>query len=231
MHKKTIIISLGGSLIVPEEIDWEFVKKFKALIKEQIDNGFKFILIVGGGKICRKYQEAAAKASDVITDDDKDWLGIHATRMNAHFIRTVFREHAHPRINKNPHDLEDFYNFKESILVAAGWRPGFSTDFDAVILAKYLGIKKVINLSNIDYVCDKDPNKFPDAKKIEKISWTDFRTMVGDTWDPGMNAPFDPIASKEAQEIGLEVAIMNGKNLDNLRDYLEGRESKGTIIN
>lgn len=230
MHKKTIIISLGGSLVVPEEIDWEFVKKFKALIEEQISKGFKFILIVGGGKICRKYQEAAAKASDVITDDDKDWLGIHATRMNAHFIRTVFREHAHPRINKNPHDLEDFYNFKESILVAAGWRPGFSTDFDAVILAKYLGIKKVINLSNIDYVYDKDPHKFPDAEKIEKISWADFRQMVGDTWDPGMNAPFDPIASKEAQGIDLEVAIMNGKNLDNLRDYLDERAFKGTII-
>jgi uridylate kinase len=230
MHQKTVIISLGGSLIVPDEIDWEFVKRFKTLIEEQIANGFKFILITGGGKICRKYQEAAAKASSVITDDDKDWLGIHATRMNAHFIRTVFREHAHPRINKNPHDLEDFYDFKESILVAAGWRPGFSTDFDAVILAKYLGIKKVINLSNIDYVCDKDPNKFPDAKKIEEISWADFRQMVGDTWDPGMNAPFDPIASKEAQEIGLEVAIMNGKNLDNLREYLEGKSAKGTII-
>jgi uridylate kinase len=151
--------------------------------------------------------------------------------MNAHFIRTIFRENAHPRINKNPHDLEDFYDFKESILVAAGWRPGFSTDFDAVILAKYLGIKKIINLSNIDYVYEQDPRKFPDAEKIEKISWADFRQMVGDTWDPGMSAPFDPIASKEAQANDLEVAIMNGKNLDNLRDYLEGRTAQGTIIN
>lgn len=229
MNKKTIIISLGGSLIVPEEIDWKFVKKFKALIEEQIKKGYKFILITGGGKTARKYIEAAAKIDD-ITNDDKDWIGIHATRMNAHFIRTIFREHAHPRINKNPHDLEDFYNFKEDILVAAGWRPGFSTDFDAVLLAKYLGVKTLINLSNIDFVCDKDPKKFPDAKIIEEISWADFRKMVGDIWDPGMNAPFDPIASKEAQEIGLEVAIMNGQNLPNLKKYLEGKKAKGTII-
>lgn len=229
MNKKTIIISLGGSLIVPNEIDWEFVKSFKELIKDQIATGFKFILIVGGGKTARKYIEAASKISN-INNEDKDWIGIHATRMNAHFIRTIFRDHAHPRINKNPHDLEDFYDFKESILVASGWRPGFSTDFDAVILAKYLGIKKIINLSNIDYVCDKDPNKFPDAKKIEEMSWADFRTMVGDTWDPGMNAPFDPIASKEAEEIGLEVAIMNGKNLANLKKYLEGEKAERTII-
>ncbi|MFA7209222.1 MAG: UMP kinase [Parcubacteria group bacterium] len=229
MDKKTIIISLGGSLIVPEEIDWKFVKKFKALIEEQIEKGLKFILITGGGKTARKYIDASAKIDD-INDEDKDWIGIHATRMNAHFIRTIFRKHAHPRINKNPHDLEDFYNFKENILVAAGWRPGFSTDFDAVLLAKYLGIKTVINLSNIDYVCDKDPRKFPDAKKIEEISWTEFRKMVGNKWDPGMNAPFDPIASKEAQEIGLEVAIMNGQNLPNLKKYLEGQKAKGTII-
>ena len=229
MNKKTVIISLGGSLIVPEEIDWKFVKKFKALIEEQIKNGFKFILITGGGKTARKYIDAATRI-DNITDDDKDWIGIHATRMNGHFIRTIFRDHAHPKINTNPHDLEDFYNFKEDILVAAGWRPGFSTDFDAVLLAKYLGIKTLINLSNIDYVCDKDPRKFPDCKKIHEISWTEFRKMVGDKWDPGMNAPFDPIASKEAQEIGLEVAIMNGKNLPNLKKYFEGKKAKGTII-
>lgn len=229
MHKKTVIISLGGSLIVPEEIDWKFVKKFKSLIEDQIRKGYKFILITGGGKTARKYIDAAAKI-DNITNDDKDWIGIHATRMNAHFIRTIFRKYAHPRINKNPHDLEDFYNFKEDILVAAGWRPGFSTDFDAVLLAKYLNIKTLINLSNIDFVCDKDPRKFPDAKKIENISWADFRKMVGDKWDPGMNAPFDPIASREAGEIGLEVAIMNGKNLSNLKKYLEGGKAKGTVI-
>jgi len=229
MHKKTVIISLGGSLIVPEEIDWKFVKKFKKLIEEEIEKGYKFILITGGGRTARKYIDAAAKVDD-ITNEDKDWIGIHATRMNAHFIRTIFRKHAHPRINKNPHDLEDFYNFKENILVAAGWRPGFSTDFDAVLLAKYLGIKTLINLSNIDYVCDKDPNKFPNAQKIEEISWKEFRKMVGDKWDPGMNAPFDPIASKEAQEIGLEVAILNGQNLTNLKKYLDGQKAKGTII-
>jgi uridylate kinase len=230
MNKKTIIISLGGSLIVPDEIDWKFVKNFKALIEAQIKLGYKFIIITGGGKLARKYIEAAMKADKVITDDDKDWLGIHATRMNAHFIRTIFRKHAHPRINKNPHDLEDFYNFKEAILVAAGWRPGFSTDYDAVLLAKYLNIKNIINLSNIDYVCDKDPKKFPDAKKIENITWKNFRKMVGDKWDPGMNAPFDPIASKLAQEENIEVAILNGKNLKNLAACLNDKKFKGTTI-
>lgn len=229
--KKTIVISLGGSLIVPDEIDADFVKNFRKLIIGYIKKGYKFVLITGGGKTARKYIEASVKVGNSsVTSDDKDWLGIHATRMNAHFMRTIFRQYAHQRINTNPHDLEDFYNFKEPILVAAGWRPGNSTDYDAVILAKYMDIKKIINLSNIDYVYNKDPRKFPDAKKIEKISWKDFRKIVGDKWDPGMNAPFDPIASRIAQEENIEVAIMNGKDLINLGNYIDGKKFKGTII-
>jgi uridylate kinase len=228
-NKKTVIISLGGSLIVPDEIDWKFVKKFKQSIEKYIKKNYKFIIITGGGKTARKYIEAASKI-DRISSNDKDWLGIHATRMNAHFILTIFREHAHSRINTNPHDLEDFYDFKEDILVAAGWRPGFSTDYDAVLLAKYLDIKNIVNFSNIDYVCDKDPKKFPDAKKIEDMIWKDFRKIVGNKWDPGMNAPFDPIASRLAEEEGIEVAIMNGKNMKNLENYLAGKKYKGTLI-
>lgn len=229
-QKELVIISLGGSLIFPEEIDWKFVKKFKKIIKKQITAGYKFVIITGGGKLARRYQDASKKVSKKLTDDDRDWLGIHATRMNAHFIRTIFRANAHPRINTNPNDLEDFYNFKENILVAAGWRPGFSTDYDAVLLAKYLGAKKVLNLSNIDYVYNKDPKKFPRAKKFKNISWKEFRQMVGNKWDPGLNAPFDPIASKLAEEINLEAIIMNGRNLKNLENYLEEKNFRGTKI-
>ncbi len=229
MSNKTIIISLGGSLIVPNEIDWKFVKNFKKVIEKYIRKKYKFIIITGGGKTARKYIEAAAKMED-ITDDDKDWIGIHATRMNAHFIRTVFRKHAHPRINKNPRGLEDFYNFREPILVAAGWRPGFSTDYDAAIIAKYFGVKKIINFSNINHVFDKDPKKHKDARPIKKIAWRDFRKIVGNKWSPGLNAPFDPIASKIAAEDKMEVVIMNGKNMKNLENYLEGKKFKGTVI-
>jgi uridylate kinase len=228
--KKTIVISLGGALIVPDQIDWQFIKNFKRLILDFVKKGFKFVIITGGGQTCRDYQEAAARIAN-ITNDDKDWLGIHSSRLNGHLLRTIFRQYAHPKINTNPHDLEDFFNFKESILIAAGWRPGNSTDYDAVVLAKYMDIKRVVNLSNIDYVYNKDPRKFPDAKKIEKISWKDFRKIVGDKWDPGMHAPFDPIASKIAQEENIEVAIMDGRDLMNLQNYFNGKKFKGTLVN
>lgn len=227
--RKTVIISLGGSLIVPDEIDWEFVKKFKELIEEEIENGFRFVIITGGGKTARRYIEAGAKIED-IDSEDKDWIGIHATRLNGHFLRTIFKKHAHPTINKNPYDLEDFLKAKEPILIAAGYRPGSSTDLGAVRLAKQFGSHKIANLSNIDFVCDKDPRSNPDAKQIEKISWPEFQKIVGDEWDPGANVPFDPVASKLAGQEGMEVVILNGKNLDNFKKYLEGEAYVGTTI-
>lgn len=221
-----IIVSLGGSLIVPENVDVDFLKKFRELILKHIKQGKKFILITGGGKTCRKYQKAAAEIRK-LDEEDLDWLGIHSTRLNAHLIRTIFRDVAHPKVVRNPTKKE---GFKEPLLVAAGWKPGCSTDWDAVMLAKTYGAKKLANLTNIEYVYDKDPRKFEDAKKIEKISWKDFRKIVGDEWDPGLNLPFDPIASKEAQKINLEVAIMKGSELENFEAFIEGKNFKGTTI-
>ncbi len=208
------------------------MKKFRALIVSEIKKGKKFVIITGGGYAAREYQQAASKITK-LTRDDQDWLGIHATRMNAHLIKTVFREYANPRINKNPNtkaDVTEHFAHGEKIMVAAGWRPGWSTDYVATILAKRLGAKTLINLSNIKYVCDKDPNKFKDAKIIKEINWKDFRRIVGNKWDPGLNAPFDPVASKLAQEINLKVIIAEGKNLKNLNNILGERKFQGTVI-
>jgi len=98
------------------------------------------------------------------------------------------------------------------------------------VLAKNLGVKQVINLSNIDFVYTKDPRKFKDAKRLENLSWKKYRAMVGNKWNPGMNAPFDPVASKLAERLGLEVSIIGGKNLKNFENYLSGRKFQGTVI-
>ena len=229
--ENAFIINLGGSLIVPEQVDVNFLKKFRKIIIEQIEKkDQKFVFIAGGGKICRNYNQAAENIADDITDEDKDWLGIHATRLNAHLIRTIFRNYAYPRINTNPHDLEDFYKCKESIIIAAGWRPGFSTDYDSALLAKYLGISKIVNLSNIDYIYNKDPNKFSDAKKVDEMSWGELQAMIGDEWQPGMNTPFDPVAIKFANEENLELVTMSGKNLENFKNYLNGDKFEGSVV-
>jgi len=225
-QNKRYIISLGGSLIVPDEIDINFLKQFKKLILARVAKKEKFILITGGGKTSRRYSLAAKNLGD-LNPNDLDWLGIHATRLNGHLMRTIFRKVAHNRIIKNPNQFE---STNEPVVIAAGYRPGWSTDYVAVLLAKKYKADAVLNLSDVDYVYDKDPGKFKNAKKIEKMSWQDFRKIAGNKWDPGLNSPFDPIASKLAEKLNLQVTIMNGRNFKNLENYFVSKKFKGTVI-
>lgn len=225
-EREPIVVSVGGSLIVPDTIDTGFLARFKTLILEKVHRGFSFTIIAGGGRVCRRYQEAA----DVVTPlsrQDLDWLGIHVTRLNGQLLRNIFAGYAHPQVIKNPTIDVDA---DEPIVVAAGWQPGCSTDYDAVLMAKNLGARRLVNLTNIDHVYTADPKKDPDAKKIEKISWKEFRELIPREWDPGLSSPFDPVAAKEAQGLGLEVAIMNGMNLDTFSNYLDGKPFEGTVI-
>jgi uridylate kinase len=225
--REYVVVSVGGSLIVPGEIDTVFLNTFHTLVEKEIGNGLSFFIITGGGKTARHYQEAARAVHGDLPRNDVDWLGIHATRMNAHLMRTLFADQAQARIVKDPTKNVKGHT---PVIIGAGWKPGWSTDYCAVLAAKHLGAKKLVNLSNIDYVYDKDPRKNPDAQKIESISWGEFRKIIPDHWDPGLSSPFDPIAAKEAESLGLEVAIMNGSKLNEFENYLSGKPFAGTII-
>lgn len=229
--KDRVVISVGGSLIVPNGgIDTQFLMNLNKFIRAQLAKNKKrqFFLVVGGGSTARHYRDAAADVlGHEVTDDDKDWIGIHATRLNAHLVRTIFRDIAHPFIIKH---YEIIRRVEESVIVAAGWKPGWSTDFDSILLCEDYGVREVINLSNIDKVYDKDPKQFPDAKPIDKTTWAKFRKIVGDKWIPGINAPFDPVAAKKAQELKVKVVVMNGYDFDNLENYFNGKKFSGTVI-
>ena len=228
--KDRIIISVGGSLIVPAGgIDTNFLSSLNKFIRKQLEDNpnRQFFLVIGGGTTARHYRDAGRKVvGHELPPDDLDWLGIHSTRLNAHLIRTIFRDIAHPFIIKN---YEIIRKAHESVVVASGWKPGFSTDYDAIMLCDDYQIQSVINLSNVTQVYDKDPNKFKDALPIKKMSWKDFRKLVGDEWIPGLHAPFDPIAAKKAQELGVKVAVM-GSDFKNVKKYLDGEPFIGTVI-
>jgi uridylate kinase len=226
MEEEKIIISLGGSLIIPEEVDTDFLINFRNLILSEVEKGKKFILITGGGKIARKYNTAGLKVKE-LSSDELDWLGIYSTRFNAEFVRLLFGEFAEKDIILDPNLPIDF---NKPVILGGGWKPGNSTDLVAVMIAKNSGAKKIINLSNTDYVYDSDPKVNKDAKKIEKISWTEYRKLIPTEWNPGLNSPFDPVASELAEREGISVMTMNGKPIDNLKNFLEGKEFLGTTI-
>lgn len=229
LKEKKAIFSLGGSLVCPDVVDVEYLKDFRKFVMKRLEEGWKFTIVVGGGIQARRYIEAA---SDVlggdITADDKDWLGIHATRFNAHLVRTIFQSVAQPALVKDPE--QDEISQESKIVVASGWKPGWSTDFVATKIATRLQAPLVINLTNITQVYTADPKLDPNAVPVEHMLWSDFRAMVGDDWTPGMNAPYDPIAARLAHEHDITVAVLNGKEISNLEKALLGQEFLGTTL-
>ncbi len=242
--KNTKVISVGGSIIAPDQPDAGFLRDFVNMLGRWLadnDNG-ELILIAGGGGPARAYQKAyrdgvepfiAAGTLIPFTsakdkNDAADWLGIMATRLNAELLRACFGKLAPFPVVTDPTKAPE--NWHGRVLVAAGWKPGFSSDNDAVLLAEKYGADTVINLSNIEKVYTDDPKKNPNAKPLDHVSWADFRKMVGDTWEPGKNTPFDPIASKKAEALGLTVICASGRDIENTRLILDGGNFKGTVI-
>jgi uridylate kinase len=218
------VLSLGGSIISPNQIDVEFVRSFTSAVSGYLDedSNRSLIIVTGGGAPARLYQNAYKEIAKEPVADLLDEIGIAATRLNAALIKAAFSSYCDEAVVTDPtSEIE----FSSRVLIASGWKPGFSSDTDAVYLAKRFGAKKVINLSNI-----ANPKVDPTATPIDSISWEDFRIMVGDTWIPGKNVPFDPIASKEAASLGLTVICADGRNIENTLHILKNEDFVGTII-
>nr|QQK87202.1 uridylate kinase [Treponema denticola] len=227
------VLSVGGSIIAPDKPDFDFLDKFSKTIRNWLlqDSSRKIIMVIGGGAPARDYQNAYRKVCDLrkapAKNDEADWIGIMATRLNAQLVKAVFEDLCPNPVVYDPTTVDMFGG---QILVAAGWKPGFSTDNDAVVLAERFSGNLVVNLSNIAKVYTDDPKKNPEARPIDSISWEDFIKIVGTEWVPGKNTPFDPIASQRAQKAGIKVICAAGKDIENLENILNGKDFKGTVI-
>lgn len=221
---KTVVISLGGSIIVPKGINVQFLKKFRDLIRDFSKKGHRFAVYCGGGSLARAYQNACKKIAK-LDKSQIDWIGIHATRLNAHMLNIVMGSLTDDAIITDPTKK---VKTRKSV-IAAGWKPGWSTDYDSVLLASNLKASVVINITNVDYVYDKDPKKFRDAKPINSITWREFLKIIGRKWEPGLHAPFDPVAAKAAEKLGIK-AIITGSSIENIANILNNKKFKGTVI-
>lgn len=224
--KTNFVLSLGGSLIAPKEgINAKFLAGFRRLILSQVRRGRRFVIVCGGGAPARAYQAAAATVRPGISRDDLDRVGIAATVLNASLMRHVFGAAAGGIVTDPRPKLP-----AKKIVIGAGWEPGCSTDYDAVLLAKKFGAATVVNFSNIAYVYDKDPRRHADAKPLKNLTWAEFRRQFGSKWSPGLNSPFDPIAAKAAARAGLRVIIADGRDLRNIIRIIAGGKFAGTVI-
>lgn len=226
---KKIVLSLGGSFVSPKaEADIErtaaiinaYVQWLKRLAEQSL-----VIVIVGGGNRARVAMAEAKQHNSTISNAELDEIGIAASRENARQLQTqcagtrAFLFQPDTKLGEEP-----------GLVFGGGWKPGRSTDYCAVQVAISNGVATVTNISNIEHLFTKDPKIFPDAKPLESVSWSELRAIVGDTWVPGLNAPFDPIAAKLAAEHHLTVNIVNGWMLPNVELAIAGKPFIGTVV-
>ncbi|MGI9255650.1 MAG: UMP kinase [Salinispira sp.] len=225
----TTVISLGGSVIAPEWADTHAIGRFTAVLRDYLryDDAGRLVLVVGGGGPARAYQQAFRELVDEPGDDEQDLIGIMATRLNAELVRAVLGDMCADPLVTDPGGQ---FSFTGRVLVGAGWKPGSSTDYIAVILAERLNADRLINISNIDKIYSADPAKDPHARPLDRMSWNEYRKLIGGDWVPGKNCPFDPVASRRAAELGMEVFFVGGRDMDNIRRVLEGKTFFGSRI-
>jgi len=222
------VIALGGSLIAPNGVDVGFVGSFANTVTNFLDEreDRRLVIITGGGSLARSYQQAFRQLQPAATTAAQDWIGISATRVNGELVRQLFGDRAPDPVVLDPSVIT---GFSGRVLVAAGWKPGFSTDYDAVLLAASLGARRLVSLSNLPMIYSADPKVDASARQLPRLTWSELSSMVGTEWRPGAHTPFDPEATRLATEQKL-VLIAAGASCENLARILRDEPFVGSTV-
>lgn len=225
--KRVIVLSLGGSLIIPEEIDLKFLREFKKAILSHTKK-FKFIIVCGGGSIARKY--IYALRSEKREEKLQSLSGISATRMNARFMSYFFNLDPEFGIPHTLETLEKYIKTQDVVFCGAlEYKHHQTSDSTSAEIAKHF--KTIfINLTNVSGLHDKNPLKYKNAKFIKEISWEDFDKMANkEKFKPGQHFVLDQKASKIILENKITTYIL-GRNMKQLSNLLNGKKFSGTVI-
>ncbi|MBI3335741.1 MAG: UMP kinase [Candidatus Portnoybacteria bacterium] len=222
------VLDLGGSIVNPGVLNADFLIKFRDFVFDWVKKGKRFAVIAGGGFLARQYQQFLREHFEV-TDEDLDTIGIRPTKLNAELLRIILKKFAYPRVIENPLErLRTRQGF--TVFVFSGWKPGWSTDYVSVLVAKRFSVKEVISLTNVRGVYPRENGLLKKEVIIPRLSWNEYEAMIDANWIPGAKVPFDPVATKEAKKSKLKAVILQGEDVENLKYYLEGREFVGTVI-
>lgn len=225
--KKVIVISLGGSLIIPKEINLKYIKDFKKVILKN-NRKYKFIIVCGGGNIARTYISALEKEG--MNEEFQSYAGISATRMNARFMSYFFKEDQKIGIPHKINELKE--HIKKFDIVFCGaleYHPKQTSDSTAAQIAEAFKCD-FINLTDVSGLHNKNPKKFKDAKFIHKISWKEFDKLANQIkFKPGQHFVLDQTASKIIKDRKIKTYIL-GKDMNQLDKLLNGKEFIGTKI-
>ncbi len=222
-----VVISLGGSVLVRDENDADYVRGIAQLLLD-ISSRRKVFVVTGGGRIARYYIGVGRALG--AAEERLDEMGIEITRLNAMLLITALEGRACP---SPPPDYESAVRAAEEhdIVVMGGVAPGITTDAVSAMLAERAGARLLVNATSVDGAYTSDPAKDPGAKRIPRMSREELVQLVKPCPSgAGPSIVFDPVGAEVVRRVGMRLAIVQGRDLVNLRAAIMGEEFDGTIV-
>lgn len=231
---KRIVVKLSGEALKDvtngEPLDPAILKNLALSLKEIHSLGVQICLVVGGGNIFR----GLSGSQSGVDRTTGDYMGMLATVINGLALMNALEKEGVPvRVQTaipmekiaEPFILRRAVRHLEKgrivILVAGTGNPYFSTDTTAALRASELGADAILKATKVDGIYDKDPAKFPDAVKFDKISYLDALEK--------RLAVMDSTAFSLCMDNRIPIIVFNMNKPGNIERVIEGQKI-GTIV-
>ncbi len=233
MYKRVLLKISGEQLSGKHEsgVDTEVVHYLAAECKKVVAAGCQLVLVVGGGNMVR----GAEVAGNGIKRVTADQMGMLSSLINAMAVTDIFEsEQLETRCMSNIYaqQVAESYSFRLAekhlergrVVVIGGGigRPYFTTDTSTVSIALELDCAVVLKATKVDGVYDKDPAKFTDAHKLDKLSYQE--AVANDAIKV-----MDKAALGLAMEQRMPVIVLNPTQPDTILRAITG-EAVGSYI-
>ncbi|PKL62005.1 MAG: UMP kinase [Methanomicrobiales archaeon HGW-Methanomicrobiales-2] len=223
---KKIVISLGGSVLVPS-LESNNISRYVSVL-ERIAGKCRIFIVVGGGGEARRYIRVARDLG--VGEATADELGILVTRLNARLLVAGLGDAAYPRVAENYTEAKEFAETGR-IVVMGGITPAQTTDAVSAVLAESVGADLLINATSVNGIYSADPKKDAGAVRHEHLTPQELLDIItGARMNAGANIVLDIVAGKVIERSGIPLLVLDGRDPENLyRAIVEGAYV-GTIV-
>ncbi|MGC8544215.1 MAG: UMP kinase [Vulcanisaeta sp.] len=223
MFRELFTLKLSGHLFDNAEL----LPRYIDLIRDLWRDGYRMVIVTGGGSLARQYIELGRKMG--VNESLLDMLGISASRLNAQLLASALYDIAYLSI---PTNLDEVFKAWSTgrLVITGGFQPGQSTATVALLVSEFLGIKRLIDCANVDAVYTGDPRKDPNAKRLDKVRISELMSMLKSRTIAGTYDLLDPWALSIAQRGGVTIYVVGCNNPDALRNLIVNGVGAGTVI-
>ena len=220
-----VVVSVGGSVLIPGNNDSEYISRLAGMLSSVKDE-VQLAVVCGGGRTARYY---ATTGRELGGDTYQlDIMGIAATRINAQLLGVALGDMP----ERVPETAAETARASEPgrIVVMGGTEPGHTTDAVAMMVAREMGADRVVNATAVDAVYTADPRKDPNAEKIPRMTIERLGELVYKEHDASASSVFDPLGVQIARESRIDISMVDGRNVEELRKAILGQQFDGTFV-